>query len=158
VALHPTAQRFQERLHELGLDVEVRELSESTRTAADAAAAVGVDVGQIVKSLVFVDGEEPLLVLCAGDRRVDVDKLGTNVRQARGAEVRDATGFAIGGVPPLGHARSVRTVVDESLRRFNSVWCAAGTPNAVFRVETNALISTIPAAEVREVAAGFPAE
>jgi prolyl-tRNA editing enzyme YbaK/EbsC (Cys-tRNA(Pro) deacylase) len=155
--VHPTAQRLQEQLHELGLDVEVRELSESTRTAADAAAAVGVDVGQIVKSLVFMEGEEPLLVLCAGDRRVDVDKLGPQVRQARGSEVRDATGFAIGGVPPLGHDRPVRTIVDESLRRFDSVWCAAGTPNAVFRVDTHALISTIPQADVREVGAGFAA-
>jgi len=155
--VHPTAQRFQAQLHELGLEAEVRELSESTRTAAEAAAAVGVDVGQIVKSLVFMDGDEPLLVLCAGDRRVDVDKLGADVRQARGAEVREATGFAIGGVPPLGHDQPMRTVVDESLRRFETVWCAAGTPNAVFPVETNVLISTIPQADVREVSAGFPA-
>ncbi len=155
--MHPTAERFQEQLQELGLEAEVRELSQSTRTAADAAAAVGVDVGQIVKSLVFMDGDEPLLVLCAGDRRVDVEKLGANVRQARGSEVREATGFAIGGVPPLGHDRPVRTVVDESLRRFDSVWCAAGTPNAVFRAGTNELIRTIPDAEVREVGAGFSA-
>jgi prolyl-tRNA editing enzyme YbaK/EbsC (Cys-tRNA(Pro) deacylase) len=155
--VHPTAQRFQAQLHELGLEAEVRELSESTRTAADAAAAVGVEVGQIVKSLVFMDGDEPLLVLCAGDRRVDVERLGAEVRQARGVEVRDATGFAIGGVPPLGHGRPVRTIVDESLRRFETVWCAAGTPNAVFRVETNELIRTIPGAAVREISAGFPA-
>jgi prolyl-tRNA editing enzyme YbaK/EbsC (Cys-tRNA(Pro) deacylase) len=153
--MHPTAQRYKDRLDELGLDVEVRELSESTRTAADAAAAVGAELGQIVKSLVFVDGDGPLLVLCAGDQRVDVDKLGPDVRQARGAEVKEATGFAIGGVPPVGHDRPVRTIVDESLCRFDSVWCAAGTPNAVFRVETLALIGTIPDADVREVGAGF---
>lgn len=129
----------------------VRELADSTRTAQEAAAAVGVGVGQIVKTLVFVDDNGPLLCLCAGDRRVDTAKLGVGVRQARGDEVREATGFAIGGVPPLGHERPLRTVVDESLRRFDTIWCAAGTPHAVFPVETEALFRALPAAEVREV-------
>jgi prolyl-tRNA editing enzyme YbaK/EbsC (Cys-tRNA(Pro) deacylase) len=151
MALHPTAQRLQDQLRELGLDVEIRELSDSTRTAQEAADAVGVEVGQIVKSLVFVDGDTPLLCLCAGDRRVDTAKLGEDVRQARGDEVREATGFAIGGVPPLGHDRPVRTVVDTSLRRFETVWCAGGTPHAVFPVGTEALIQALPAAEVREI-------
>ena len=151
MALHPTAERLQQRLHEAGLDIEVRELSDSTRTAQDAAAAVGVDVGQIVKSLVFVDSEGPLLCLCAGDRRVDTAKLGDGVRQAHADEVREATGFAIGGVPPLGHDRPVRTVVDSSLRRFETVWCAGGTSNAVFPVDIEALIAAIPVAEVRDV-------
>jgi prolyl-tRNA editing enzyme YbaK/EbsC (Cys-tRNA(Pro) deacylase) len=142
---------MQDRLHEAGLDVRVRELADSTRTAQEAAAAVGVGVGQIVKTLVFVDDDGPLLCLCAGDRRVDTAKLGVGVRQARGDEVREATGFAIGGVPPLGHERPLRTVVDESLRRFDTIWCAAGTPHAVFPVETEALIRALPAAEVREV-------
>jgi prolyl-tRNA editing enzyme YbaK/EbsC (Cys-tRNA(Pro) deacylase) len=149
--VHPTAQRLQERLHDLGLDVEIKELSDSTRTAQEAADAVGADVGQIVKSLVFVDDDGPVLCLCAGDRRVDTGKLGKGIRQARGNEVRETTGFAIGGVPPLGHDRPVRTVVDASLRRFETVWCAGGTPHAVFPVETEALIAAIPAAEVREV-------
>jgi prolyl-tRNA editing enzyme YbaK/EbsC (Cys-tRNA(Pro) deacylase) len=92
-----------------------------------------------------------LLCLCAGDRRVDTAKLGEDVRQARGNEVREATGFAIGGVPPLGHDRPVRTVVDESLGRFQTVWCAGGTPHAVFPVETEALITALPDAEVRTV-------
>ena len=131
--------------------MKVRELADSTRTAQEAAAAVGVGVGQIVKTLVFVDDDGPLLCLCAGDRRVDTAKLGAGVRQARGDEVRDATGFAIGGVPPLGHERPLRTVVDESLRRFDTIWCAAGTPHAVFPVETEALIRALPAAEVRDV-------
>ena len=151
MALHPTAERFRDRLTELGLEADVHELAASTRTAAEAAAAVGVEVGQIVKSLVFVDPEGPLLCLCAGDRRVDTTKLGADVRQANGDEVRDATGFAIGGVPPIGHDRPVRTVVDGSLRRFPTVWCAAGTPNAVFSVSTEALMAAIPEAEVREV-------
>jgi prolyl-tRNA editing enzyme YbaK/EbsC (Cys-tRNA(Pro) deacylase) len=149
--LHPTAQRFQARLHELGLDAEVQQLADSTRTAQEAADAVGAELGQIVKSLVFVDDDGPVLCLCAGDRRVDTSKLGDGVRQAKGEEVRDATGYAIGGVPPLGHDRPVRTVIDGSLRRFETVWCAGGTPHAVFPVQTEALIAAIPAAEVKEV-------
>lgn len=150
--LHPTAQRFQERLRGLGLDVEVQELAASTRTAQQAADAVGVEVGQIVKSLVFVDEDGPLLCLCAGDRRVDTSKLRPGVRQAKGNEVRAATGYAIGGVPPLGHDRRVHTVVDASLLRFETVWCAGGTPHAVFPVATDALIAAIPGAELKEVA------
>jgi prolyl-tRNA editing enzyme YbaK/EbsC (Cys-tRNA(Pro) deacylase) len=149
--LHPTARRVQERLADAGRDVEVRELADSTRTAQEAASAVGAEIGQIVKSLVFVDGNGPLLCLCAGDRRVDPAKLGDDVRQARGDEVREATGFSIGGVPPLGHDRPLRTVVDESLRRFDTVWCAGGTPHAVFPVETEALIRALPGADVRDV-------
>ena len=149
--MHPTAEMFQERARALGLEIEVQELSESTRTAREAADAVGVEVGQIVKSLVFVDGEGPILCLCAGDRRVDTAKLGPDVRQANGREVREAAGFAIGGVPPLGHDEPIRTVVDDSLRRYDTVWCAGGTPNAVFPVATEALIAAIPGADVRDV-------
>jgi prolyl-tRNA editing enzyme YbaK/EbsC (Cys-tRNA(Pro) deacylase) len=149
--LHPAAQRFQARLREVGIDAPVRELGDSTRTAAEAAAAVGVDVGQIVKSLVFVDEDGPFLCLCAGDRRVDTGRLGGAVRQASANEVREATGYTIGGVPPLAHERPVRTVVDESLLRFPLVWCAAGTGHAVFPVPPDALIAAIPGAEVRQV-------
>jgi prolyl-tRNA editing enzyme YbaK/EbsC (Cys-tRNA(Pro) deacylase) len=149
--VHPTVQKLRDRLLELGLDVDVRELSQSTRTASEAAAAVGVDAGQIVKSLVFVDGSGPLLCLCAGDRRVDTDRLGDGVRQAHPDEVRAATGFAVGGVPPLGHDTPLRTVVDSSLRRFGTVWCAAGTPNAVFGVELDALVAAISGAQLRDV-------
>jgi prolyl-tRNA editing enzyme YbaK/EbsC (Cys-tRNA(Pro) deacylase) len=147
--LHPTALRVAERLREAGLDVTVREHAASTRTAAEAAAAAGCELGQIVKSLVFVDAGGPVLVLCAGDRRVDAAALAA--RQASAAEVRDATGFAIGGVPPLGHDRPLRTVVDSSLRRFPTLWCAAGTPRAVFEVETARLIAALPRAEERDV-------
>ncbi|TML05370.1 MAG: YbaK/EbsC family protein [Actinobacteria bacterium] len=149
--LHPTAQRVQDHLQALGLEAEVRELADSTRTAQEAADAVGVELGQIVKSLVFVAADEPVLCLCAGDRRVDVGKLGEGVRQAKADEVRSATGFAIGGVPPLGHDPPLRTVVDASLRRFETVWCAGGTANAVFPVDVEALIAALPAAEVREI-------
>ena len=149
--LHPTAAKVQERLRDAGLAVEVRELADSTRTAAEAAAAVGAEIGQIVKSLVFVADGEPLLVLCAGDRRVDPAKLGPGVRAARADEVRAATGFAIGGVPPLGHDGSLRTVVDTSLRRFDTVWCAAGTPHAVFETRLDALLAAVPDASEQDV-------
>jgi len=146
--VHPTALKVQERLRGLGLGVETRELAESTRTAAEAAAAAGCEVAQIVKSLVFVADGEPLLCLCAGDRRVDATKLGTGVRRASADEVREATGFAIGGVPPLGHDRALPTIVDASLRRFETVWCAAGTPNAVFPVPVERLLAALPGARV----------
>jgi prolyl-tRNA editing enzyme YbaK/EbsC (Cys-tRNA(Pro) deacylase) len=90
-----------------------------------------------------------VLVLCAGDRRVDAAGLG--LRRAKADQVREATGFAIGGVPPLGHPQPLRTLVDASLRRFETVWCAAGTPNAVFEVSTDALIAALPQAEEREL-------
>ncbi len=145
--MHPTAAKLQQRLAERGLDVAVQVLPGSTRTAAEAAAACGCEVGQIVKSLVFVVGEQPTMVLCAGDRRVErIDG-----RPATADEARDATGFAIGGIPPLGHDRELRTVVDESLRRFERVWCAAGTPNAVFEVGLAELLSALPAASVQPV-------
>jgi len=126
----------------------VRELSDSTRTAAEAAAAVGCDVAQIVKSLVVVVDGVPILCLCAGDRRVDLGRLGADARMATAEEARAATGFAVGGVPPLGHDRPLRTVVDSSLRRFETVWCAAGTPRAVFGVETARLLAALEGAEV----------
>jgi prolyl-tRNA editing enzyme YbaK/EbsC (Cys-tRNA(Pro) deacylase) len=144
--MHPTAARLRERLHEYGLEVEIRELPGSTRTAADAAAAIGCEVGQIVKSLVFLRGDEPVMVLCAGDRRVDAERLGLHA--ANPDRARAATGFAIGGIPPLGHERELETVVDESLRRFETVWAAAGTPNAVFEAGTDALLAALSGAAV----------
>jgi len=149
--MHQTAEKLQQRLHDLGLDVEIRELSDSTRTAQEAADAVGAELGQIVKSLVFMDGDGALLCLCAGDRRVDTAKLGERVRQAKPDEVREATGFAVGGVPPLGHDEPVKTVVDESLRRFETLWCAGGTPHAVFPVETEQLFAVLTDADQRDV-------
>jgi prolyl-tRNA editing enzyme YbaK/EbsC (Cys-tRNA(Pro) deacylase) len=148
-ALHPTATRVAERLAAAGLDVTVVEHASSSRTAEEAAATAGCELGQIVKSLVFVDDAGPVLVLCAGDRRVDA--AGLDLRRAKADQVREATGFAIGGVPPLGHPRPLRTLVDSSLRRFETVWCAAGTPNAVFEVSTDALIAALPQAEEREL-------
>ncbi len=124
-------------------------LSDSARTAREAAVAVGCEVGQIVKSLVFVRDEAPVMVLCAGDRRVDAKRLGLIPASAEHA--RATTGFAIGGIPPLGHDSELETLVDASLRRFDTVWCAAGTPHAVFEVGTEALIGAIQEATVLEV-------
>lgn len=148
-SLHPTAARFQQRLHDRGLDVTVQTLPDSTRTAPEAAATVGCEVGQIVKSLVFLRGDEPVVVLCAGDRRVAADRLG--LAAASADQARAATGFSIGGIPPLGHEREIPTLIDESLRRFGVVWCAAGTPYAVFGVAPDVLIAAIPGAEVGNV-------
>ena len=149
--LHPTALRFRDRARDVGLDVDVRELSASTRTAAEAAEAVGCELGQIVKSVILVDGDEPLLCLCAGDRRVAADRLGEGVRMAKANEVRDATGYAIGGVPPLGHDRPIRTLADRSLTRFDVVWCAAGTPNALFGAPLDDLLAAIDGVEVADI-------
>jgi prolyl-tRNA editing enzyme YbaK/EbsC (Cys-tRNA(Pro) deacylase) len=142
-----------QRLHERGLEVEVRMLDDSARTAPEAAAALGCQVGQIVKSLVFLRDGQPVMVLCAGDRRVDAGRLG--LKPAKADQARAATGFSIGGIPPLGHDRELDTVVDSSLRRFGTVWCAAGTPHAVFEVETEALIAALRQPEVAEVADGY---
>lgn len=147
--MHPTADRLRQRLVARGLEVEVRMLDHSARTASEAAAAVGSEVGQIVKSLVFVRDQAPVMVLCAGDRRVDTRRLGLEAASAE--QARRATGFAIGGIPPLGHDSELETLVDASLRRFETVWCAAGTPHAVFAVDTEALIGALPKATVIEV-------
>jgi prolyl-tRNA editing enzyme YbaK/EbsC (Cys-tRNA(Pro) deacylase) len=148
--MHPTAERVRQRLSERGLEIEVVTLTDSARTAGEAAAAVGAEVGQIVKSLVFVRDQAPVMVLCAGDRRVDSTRLG--LEPANADQARAATGFAIGGIPPLGHDTELQTLVDASLRRFGTVWCAAGTPHSVFEVDTEALIGALDGATVIDVA------
>jgi prolyl-tRNA editing enzyme YbaK/EbsC (Cys-tRNA(Pro) deacylase) len=147
--VHPTAARVQKRLHERGLDIQVKMLPDSARTAPEAAVAVGCEVGQIVKSLVFMRDGGPVMVLCAGDRRVAADRLGLHAATAD--EARAATGFSIGGIPPLAHDAPIETLIDESLRRFATVWCAAGTPHAVFEADTEALIGAIPDGAVLDV-------
>lgn len=147
--MHPTAARLAARLRQRGLEIDVRTLSDSARTAPLAAAALGVEVGQIVKSLLFLRGDEPVVVLCAGDRRVEAKRMG--LVPAPAERVRTATGFSIGGVPPLGHDVQLPTTIDESLRRFEVVWAAAGTPHEVFAIETGALIEALPDAEVTAV-------
>jgi prolyl-tRNA editing enzyme YbaK/EbsC (Cys-tRNA(Pro) deacylase) len=123
----------------VGLELDVREFPDGTRTAADAARAIGCAVDQIVKSLVFIADARPLLVLTSGGNRVDVVKLGREadavaVRKADAEEVRAATGYAIGGTPPFGHARALPVLVDRDLTRFEVVWAAAGTPRHVFPI------------------------
>jgi prolyl-tRNA editing enzyme YbaK/EbsC (Cys-tRNA(Pro) deacylase) len=107
-----------------------REFPAGTRTAQDAAAAIGCSVGQIVKSLVFVRAEQPVLVLCSGANTVDAERLG--LAKADADLVRRATGFSIGGVPPYGHPARLETLVDEDLLGHDEVWAAAGTPRSVF--------------------------
>jgi prolyl-tRNA editing enzyme YbaK/EbsC (Cys-tRNA(Pro) deacylase) len=135
-----TVQRVQEALRGLGRGHEMVDLGQSARTAADAARAVGCRVDQIVKSLVFrlrVSGR-PLLVVTSGAHRVDEAKVaalvGEALERADAAFVRDETGFAIGGVAPVGHVKPVLTLVDEHLLTFDEIWAAGGHPNVVFRL------------------------
>ncbi|HEY8525056.1 MAG TPA: YbaK/EbsC family protein [Acidimicrobiales bacterium] len=128
------------------LDIEVRAFPEGTRTAADAAAAIGCKVAQIVKSLVFVVDGEPVVALVGGDDRLDEQRLaaaagGREVRRANADEVRAATGYAVGGVPPFGHARELRCFVDDALFDHDVVWAAAGTPSHVFASRPDALVA-----------------
>ena len=124
----------------LGSRFEVMEFDASTRSAADAAAAIGCSVGQIAKSLVFraIITDRPVLVITSGTNRASEAIIGTHlveaVERANADFVRDRTGFAIGGVPPIGHSEPMFIVIDEDLRSFDEIWAAAGTPNAVFRL------------------------
>jgi prolyl-tRNA editing enzyme YbaK/EbsC (Cys-tRNA(Pro) deacylase) len=144
--LSSSAARVQQALRERGLDVEVRQVPDSTRTAQEAAVALGCDVGQIAKSLVF-RGErsgEPVLVIASGADRVDEERLakaiGEPVAKPDADFVRARTGFGIGGVPPLGHAEPIRTLVEERLLAFEPIWAAAGTPHAVFPLTGDELL------------------
>jgi prolyl-tRNA editing enzyme YbaK/EbsC (Cys-tRNA(Pro) deacylase) len=148
-----SARRVQAALHDAGVDVEIVLLEDSARTAAEAAAAVGVQQGAIVKSLVFRDASDPaqppVLVLVSGDNRCDEGLLG--VTRADAADVREVTGYAIGGVAPVGHPQRLRTIIDDQLGRFETVWAAAGTPHAVFPIAF-AELTCLTEGEVRRVA------
>ena len=128
-----------------------REFPAGTRTAADAAAAIGCEVGAICKSLVFRVGDEPLLVIASGANRVDEARFGAV--KADAAFVREHTGYAIGGVPPYGHARALRTIVDEDLLGYPTVWAAAGTPSSVFPLTPEELVERA-GAQVARVSPG----
>ncbi len=138
--LSPSARRVQQALETLGMSLSVVELPASTRTSAEAAQAVGCRVGQIAKSLVFrgAASDAAILVIASGANRVDERKLAAFIGEAvvkAGAEfVRDATGFVIGGVPPVGHKQPLRTFIDQDLQQYDEIWAAAGTPHAVFRL------------------------
>ncbi len=146
--LSTSAMKVQAALTALGLECQVSELPGSTRTALEAAQAVGCTVGQIVKSLVFrgKGSGKPLLALVSGSNRVDEKKLaalaGEAVEKADADFTRQHTGFAIGGVPPVGHAEAIETYVDEDLLQYAEVWAAAGTPHAVFRIQPADLVRT----------------
>lgn len=142
----------------LGPRFTVLEFDASTRTSADAAAAIGCEVAEIAKSLVFKAAKSgrPVLVIASGTNRVDEKKvaklIGEKISRADADFVREATGFAIGGVPPIGHATPPLTLIDEDLLRFEMIWAAAGTPNAVFKL-TPAQLKEITGGEVVAISA-----
>jgi len=159
--MHPNVARVADAARQAGLQIEVERFPDGTRTAADAARAVGCDVAQIVKSLVFMADDQPVLALVSGANRVDLGRLAdavgaTEARRADGDEARAATGFAIGGVPPFGHAERVTVVVDRDLTTHEWLWAAAGLPDAVFRLSPDDLVrvSGGTVADLAEVAPG----
>ncbi|MEW1634411.1 YbaK/EbsC family protein [Streptomyces sp. NPDC093801] len=148
---------FAQALADLGLDLAIRTFPEGTRTAADAAAAIGCELSQIVKSLIFAADGVPVLVLMDGASRVDVEAVrrqldASEVTRADAAVVRETTGYAIGGVPPFGHRTRTRVLADRSLLRHDVVWAAAGTPHTVFPMPPRELVTHAAAqlADVRE--------
>jgi prolyl-tRNA editing enzyme YbaK/EbsC (Cys-tRNA(Pro) deacylase) len=157
---HPGIQRVRDAASRKGVELDVRVFDESTHTAADAAATLDAELGQIVKSLVFVapaeNGSlEPIVCLVSGPNRVDLARLAAvtgerDIRRATAREAQELTGFVIGGIPPFGHLGPVRTVMDPDLGRFQVVWAAAGTPTAGFpvppgtlRILANAMVAPI---------------
>jgi Cys-tRNA(Pro) deacylase len=139
MSLGASSQRVVDAGRQLGLDVEIHHFPDGTKTAADAAAAIGCSVSAIVKSLVFTIDDEPVLALVPGDRRLDTAALaalagGGQVDRAPLEVVRAATGYAAGGTPPIGHANPIRVFADTALRRHEVVWAAGGTPTTVFPI------------------------
>ena len=140
--LSSSAQKVQEQIRSLGYDYTVIEHAESTRTAQEAADRAGCELGQIVKSLIFKGREsgKPILVLTSGANRVDEQRISEYAREPIGRAdadfVRAVTGFAIGGVPPLGHFQEMETYIDEDFLQYPTIWAAAGTPNAIFELKT----------------------
>jgi prolyl-tRNA editing enzyme YbaK/EbsC (Cys-tRNA(Pro) deacylase) len=145
--LSSSARKVQKALEELDMQLEVIELPGSTRTAVEAAQAIGCQVGQIVKSLIFKGkrSKQPVLVLASGPNRVSEKKIealiGEPLGKANADFVRQHTGFAIGGVPPLGHSEKLRTYIDQDLLQHTTIWAAAGTPHAVFQLKSQDLVN-----------------
>ncbi len=143
--LKPSAQKVQAALQARGLTCEVVQMDETTRSAEDAARAVGCEIGQIVKSLIFEgrQSHQPILVMTSGVNRVNENTLGRHVSEPvkmAGADyVRETTGFAIGGIPPVGHHNRLNTFIDEDLLQYEEIWAAAGTPHAVFKLTPDQL-------------------
>ena len=143
--LKASAMRVQEFLSRHGHEFVVKELPSSTRTAIDAANAIGCSVGQIAKSLIFKDNntDSPILIVASGTNRVSTDKVekatGITLAKADAEFVRERVGYAIGGVPPVAHKEQIRTLLDPDLKKYASIWAAAGTPNAVFELKAGDL-------------------
>jgi prolyl-tRNA editing enzyme YbaK/EbsC (Cys-tRNA(Pro) deacylase) len=143
--LSASAQRVQRALDEMGVRLQVVELPDSTRTAIEAAQAIGCHVGQIIKSLVFKAKRsgQPIMVIASGENRVDEKRIenliGEPLGKADAEFVHQRTGFVIGGVPPVGHIEKIRTFIDEDLFQYEELWAAAGTPHAVFRLSPDEL-------------------
>ena len=150
-------ERVAQTAERLGLVITLRVMDQSTRTAEDAAAACGCTVGQIVKSLVFENVADGALVLLlvSGDRNADLDYISKiydiQLKRCDGKRVRKETGFAIGGVAPIGHTEPIRTLMDEALLGYDTVWAAAGRPDAVFNADPKALAEAISPQIVRVV-------
>ncbi|HEY8458375.1 MAG TPA: YbaK/EbsC family protein [Actinopolymorphaceae bacterium] len=143
--MHPKAEQVQKALADAGVETEVRELPDSTRTAAEAAAAIGTTEAQIVKSLVFLCNDAMILALVSGPNRVSLEKLGIvaggQIEQPNAKAVKALTGFSVGGVPPVGHEDQPPTFIDEDLMAFDVVWAAGGTPHAVFPIRPSDLVA-----------------
>ncbi len=145
--MHPSARKVADAALDRGLTIEVVEFDETTRTAPDAANAIGCQVAQIVKSLIFIANGEPVVALVSGANRLDERKLAAlrgisrkKVKRPDADTAKTITGFSIGGVPPFGHASALPVYVDEGLTRFDVVWAAAGTPFAVFAITPDDLL------------------
>src|SRR5215471_18262534 len=151
-ARHPTALRTARLLREAGIDAPVVEFEQPTRTSADAATAIGCSVGEIAKSIVFrgKTSGQAVIVVASGDNRVSeakvAEKVGEPLIRADADFVRAATGYVIGGVAPMGHAQPVKLLLDQDLRRFETVWAAGGTPFSVFPLRPDQLRSLTGAA------------
>jgi prolyl-tRNA editing enzyme YbaK/EbsC (Cys-tRNA(Pro) deacylase) len=175
IPLQPTIERVLEAAARKGVELRIRVFDESTHTAQEAAAAVGAQLGQIVKSVVFVapgedGGLEPIVCLVSGPNRVDLGRLAAvtaepEVRRATAREAHELTGFSIGGIPPIGHSRPLRVIMDPDLGRFEVVWAAAGTATAVFpvppatlRTLANAVVAPITEDRPEQVAANRAAQ
>lgn len=142
-----SVQKIQDLLHKLGYPIQVRKVEQTTRTAVEAAETLGVTVGQIVKSLVFCtkQSNQPILVIASGSNRINEKKLGQllgeSIKRPDAAYVREVTGFAIGGIPPVGHEQPMKTFVDKDLLQYDEVYAAAGSPFAIFPVKPGELLA-----------------
>jgi len=145
--MHPSAQKVADAAARLGLDIDVVEFDQTTRTAVDAANAIGCQVEQIVKSLLFVADGHPIIALVSGGNRLDERKLAAlcgcgrkKIKRPDADTTKETTGYSIGGVPPFGHKNAMTLYIDDDLTKFEVIWAAAGTPNTVFAITPEVLV------------------